>query len=127
MSNYELSSSQEFLWNNDLIKHRSSQRARALACLACRWAKSEENDIPPQAYGYEIIKCSGIKSGALYPILKHLETVGVIESEVEDIDEVEAERPKRKYLIPVQTELGRAFRGSMETPTQCSLEQTPNA
>lgn len=128
MSNRELSAGQEFLFEKGLIKQRSSQRAKALACLACRWAKSEENNTPPRAYGYEIIKCAGFKSGALYPVLKHLEVAGVVQAEYENLDESEAGRPRRKYLTPAQTELGEEFKDLIEAPGQCQLEQhTPDA
>lgn len=127
MPNHELSAGQEFLFENDLIKRRSPQRAKALACLACRWAKSEENNTPPRTYGYEIVRCTGFKSGALHPILKHLEAVGVVQAEYENPDELEAVRPRRKYLTPVQTELGEEFKELIEAPEQCLLEQhTPD-
>lgn len=118
-SNHE-SLGQEFLVENNLIVRRSSQRAQLLACLACRWSKSPED---PQAYGYQIIQCAGMKGGVVYPLLARLEEAGVTKSTLEDHQvAINDKRPPRKFIAPVDTELGRGFRASLEDPDICALE-----
>src|SRR5690242_10028697 len=89
---------QEFLIENGLIERRSDTRTQLLACLACRWSKSPED---PKAYGYEIIQCSGIKAGTLYPLLAQLEQAGVTKPAFEDQqDAINEKRPPRKFITP---------------------------
>jgi PadR family transcriptional regulator, regulatory protein PadR len=48
-------------------------------------------------YGLELSERSGVKTGALYPILSRLEADGWIEGEWENIDEAVAGRRRRRY------------------------------
>ncbi|GAA0716767.1 helix-turn-helix transcriptional regulator [Dactylosporangium roseum] len=50
-----------------------------------------------QHYGYALMRASGLKSGALYPILARLEAAEWIEGHREVIEEAEAGRPARRY------------------------------
>jgi DNA-binding PadR family transcriptional regulator len=52
-------------------------------------------------YGLELSAASGVKAGALYPILARLEEDGWLEAEWEDIDEaLEGRRRRRYYHLP---------------------------
>jgi DNA-binding PadR family transcriptional regulator len=48
-------------------------------------------------YGLELIRASGVRGGALYPILARLEADGWILGEWEDLDEAAAGRRRRRY------------------------------
>ncbi|MGI5238582.1 PadR family transcriptional regulator [Dactylosporangium sp. CA-139066] len=50
-------------------------------------------------YGYALMKASGLKSGALYPILARLEAAEWIEGHREIVDEADAGRPARRYYV----------------------------
>jgi PadR family transcriptional regulator, regulatory protein PadR len=55
------------------------------------------DDPSGQHYGYAVMRATGLKSGALYPILARLETAEWIEGHREVLDEAEAGRPARRY------------------------------
>ena len=48
-------------------------------------------------YGLELIERSGVKAGALYPLLARLEEEGLVVGEWENIDESVVGRRKRRY------------------------------
>jgi PadR family transcriptional regulator len=48
-------------------------------------------------YGLDLIRRSGVKASALYPILSRLESDGWVEGEWEEIDERAAGRRRRRY------------------------------
>jgi DNA-binding PadR family transcriptional regulator len=47
-------------------------------------------------YGLEMAAASGLKSGTIYPLLARLERAGWLTSRWEDVDPVEAGRPRRR-------------------------------
>jgi DNA-binding PadR family transcriptional regulator len=55
------------------------------------------DDPAGQAYGLELIDRTGVKAGALYPILSRLEDQGWVRGEWEVIDEAVAGRRRRRY------------------------------
>jgi DNA-binding PadR family transcriptional regulator len=48
-------------------------------------------------YGYGIMRATGVKSGALYPILDQLERAGWVKARWEDITEETHGRPPRRW------------------------------
>ena len=50
-----------------------------------------------QLYGLQLIQTTGVKAGALYPILSRLEADGLIAGEWEAIDEAAEGRRRRRY------------------------------
>jgi PadR family transcriptional regulator, regulatory protein PadR len=48
-------------------------------------------------YGFDLAKEAGVATGSLYPILARLEQHGWVDSWWEDIDLVQAARPRRRY------------------------------
>jgi DNA-binding PadR family transcriptional regulator len=112
---------ERFLKEQGKIKKASSQRRQLLGCLACRWKACEEGGVPPLAYGMQIMECTGLPSGTIYPLLQTLEDAGVVSSQLE----VDAKnRPSRRYYSPIQTELGQAFQEALAVPLSCGLEDT---
>jgi PadR family transcriptional regulator, regulatory protein PadR len=55
------------------------------------------DEVATAHYGLELSARSGVKTGALYPILSRLEKDGWIEGQWEDIDESAAGRRRRRY------------------------------
>ena len=55
------------------------------------------DDSAGEHYGLELIERSGVKGGALYPLLVKLEERGWVSSRWEDIDESVEGRRKRRY------------------------------
>lgn len=55
------------------------------------------DDPAGQVYGLELIDRTGVKAGALYPILSRLEDQGWVRGEWEVIDEAVAGRRRRRY------------------------------
>lgn len=58
-------------------------------------------------YAQEIARATSLSNGALYPMFKHLEDAGLLTSALEDIDERQAGRRKRRYFQ--LTPQGRTF------------------
>jgi PadR family transcriptional regulator, regulatory protein PadR len=50
-----------------------------------------------EVYGLELCTFAGLASGTIHPILARLENIGWVESRWEDLDPVEAGRPRRRY------------------------------
>lgn len=50
-----------------------------------------------EAYSGEIGRAAGLPSGTVTPILARLENARILTSRVEDVDPVQAGRPRRKY------------------------------
>jgi PadR family transcriptional regulator PadR len=48
-------------------------------------------------YGLELAQHSGLRSGTVYPALVALEESGILASAWEDVDPVEAGRPRRRF------------------------------
>jgi len=61
-------------------------------------------------YGLEMLRELGLFSGTIYPVLRQLETEGLVTSWLEQIDPHEQERPRRRYyrLTPAGEEHARA-------------------
>jgi PadR family transcriptional regulator PadR len=57
------------------------------------------DDAPRGHYGLELSARSGVKGGALYPILDRLEKDDWVRGEWEDIDESIAGRRRRRYYL----------------------------
>jgi PadR family transcriptional regulator PadR len=58
-------------------------------------------------YGFEIMRAAHLPSGTVYPLLRRLETAGLVASRWEDLDEARGEgRPLRRYYEP--TPVGHA-------------------
>jgi DNA-binding PadR family transcriptional regulator len=55
------------------------------------------DEVATEHYGLELGERSGVKTGALYPILSRLEKDGWVEGKWEDIDESAAGRRRRRY------------------------------
>jgi DNA-binding PadR family transcriptional regulator len=59
-----------------------------------------------QAYGFDLMRTTGLPSGTVYPLLRRLEAAGLVRSEWEDIDAAAEGRPRRRnYRL---TRAGRA-------------------
>ncbi|HSX43941.1 MAG TPA: hypothetical protein VLE69_01415 [Candidatus Saccharimonadales bacterium] len=114
---------EEFLKDSGLIARRSASQRQVLACFACRWHHTETAGETPVAYGYEVIKCSGILAGTLYPILARLEESGVVVSENEAINPAFEGRPGRRYYSPAQTDVGTEFKNALPVPEDCPLSE----
>lgn len=52
------------------------------------------------AYGYEVIRATGLPSGTVYPILRRLEASGVLDGRWEACDPVAEGRPRRRFYTP---------------------------
>ncbi|HVA11342.1 MAG TPA: PadR family transcriptional regulator [Candidatus Dormibacteraeota bacterium] len=113
---------EEVLKEQGAISKRSVQRQAVIGCIGCRWLKAEAAGSEQQFYGYELMKCTGLPSGSLYPILNQLVEAGVMTAEREQADAVQAGRPLRTYYAPGATEIGEAFRQNLEVPEVCPLE-----
>lgn len=75
-------------------------------------------------YGRQILQCTGLKAGTVYPILQKLETVGAIESAWENVEPHTEARPPRRLYKPVHSELGASFATSIEAQeATCGLTQ----
>lgn len=66
------------------------------------------DDPAARRYGLELMKETGLPSGALYPILARLERAGWLRSEREVIDPAAAGRPPRRYYRLTASGLGSA-------------------
>ncbi len=65
-------------------------------------------------YGFEVMKVTGLKSGTIYPLLRRLESSGLVESRWEDEGDAHADgRPARRYY-GATTEGERALVGARE-------------
>lgn len=105
-----------------VIQRRSPQKRIVLGCLACRWAESREgSDQVPVAYGYQIVKCSGLPAGTVYPILHQLEEGGAITSAMESINPNFRGRNPRRLIHPAESEISRSFLEAAVVPDVCPL------
>jgi hypothetical protein len=116
------SSGEDFLKEHGLIQRSSLQRRQLLGCLGCRWSRQCAESNAPEAYGYQIMKCTGLKSGVVFPLLQSLENAGIVESSWEQIDPNTVGRPPRRLFSPAETEVGQEFAATLAPPTECPLE-----
>lgn len=68
------------------------------------------------AYGLEISRLAGLKSGTIYPALARLERAGWIESSWEEVDPRKAGRPRRR-LYRLSAEGAGLARGAVAEHT----------
>jgi len=66
------------------------------------------DDPSTQVYGLELIDRTGLKAGALYPILNRLESDGWIRGEWEAVDETVMGRRRRRYYRLTNSSESRA-------------------
>lgn len=118
---------EDFLKEHGLVQRSSKQRQQLLGCLGCRWNKEPTDNVTPRAYGYQIIKCTGIKSGVVFPLLQSLENAGVVESSWEDIDPGTEGRPPRRLFKPSESQLGQKFAATLTPPSECQLKNLISA
>lgn len=115
-------SAEEFLYGEGLISRRSVQRRALLDCIGCRWLKAAESGEETRFHGQELVRCTLVKSGVVYPILNHLAAVGAVVRESEDVS-ISLGRPARVYYYPADSKLGEAFWNELQVPDECPLEQ----
>lgn len=85
---------------------------------------------PEPLYGLDLMRATGMSSGALYPLLSRLEAAGWIQDEWEALDPSVAGRPRRRYYRLSETgrskaeeayaelaEVAGLRRGATETPS----------
>jgi hypothetical protein len=113
---------EEFLHKEELIQHRSFQRRALLGCIGCRWLKADAEERDIVLHGRELVKCTGLQPGTVYPILRALEATGVMVSEGEAINPVDEGRPARVLYRPAESVLGREFWTTLQVPAECPLE-----
>lgn len=116
-------SAEDFLFDEGLLARRSVQREATIGCIGCRWLNAEQAGEEVKVYGYELIKCTRLKGGTLYPLLRSLEETGAIISEFENINPEFEGRPARKYFYPADTAIGEGFFQRLELPVKCDLDQ----
>jgi len=121
MTRVESDPAEEVLVEFGAIKRRSAQRRMILACLGCRWEASSDKNQSLTAYGLEIIKCSGLASGSVYPVLHQLELAGATTTEIETADPVALGRHPRRLIRPAENELGQSLLAAIQVPQECSL------
>ncbi|HEY4964057.1 MAG TPA: PadR family transcriptional regulator [Candidatus Saccharimonadales bacterium] len=114
--NFE-SAAEDLLVDNGLVGRGSRHRRVCIECIGCRWLTKEQNGEEPIVWGYEILKCTNMETGTLYPMLGKLAEAGVIAAEHEEY----GRRPRTVYR-PVDTELGMEFKDRLYIPKQCPLE-----
>jgi len=116
---------EEFLFEQGAFAHRSEQRRSLLGCMACQWQRSLAADGEPIAYGYQIMQCTGIKGGTLYPSLRRLEDAGALSS-YQEVETSDAGKPRR-YYSPASTNLGLGLAyHSTETFEDCRYGMSPD-
>jgi len=111
---------EEFLYTEGLISRRSIQQRIVLGCVGCQWLRPAADGEEPKFYGLQISRCTGIKTGTIYPILGRLADAGVMVPEREAVNPVEHLSP-RVFYYPAAGELGEAFLNALQIPEQCSL------
>jgi DNA-binding MarR family transcriptional regulator len=56
------------------------------------------------AYGFDVMRVTGLPSGTVYPLLRRLEAAGMVASRWEDSSDAHADaRPARRYYEPTST------------------------
>src|SRR4030095_2429215 len=120
-----VSEAEEMLVEAGLTSKRSVRQRQILACFACRWSQASAAGESEALYGYEVMQCTQIGSGTVYPILARLESAGVVSSQLEDIKPEQEGRPQRRYYEPVNSEVGVAFKSSLTPPQTCWLADIP--
>jgi len=118
-SNNELA--EDFLYENGVIGQRSPRRRQILGCIACRWNDLRTSDLDPTVYATQIIKCAGLKSGLVSPLMSQLANGEVLEVTQEDVDPSELGRPRRVFYSPAETIVGERFDELLSVPVNCSL------
>ena len=73
--------------------------ARALSYSSLLVLRGLLDGVGSPQYGLALIKTTGVKAGALYPILSRFEREGWIEGSWEAIDESAEGRRKRRYYV----------------------------
>lgn len=111
-------SGENFLVEAGAIQRRTPQRRQILKCLGCRWNATANSKGDPSAYGLEIVKCSGISSGIVYPSLSALEKAGVIISHSAKSDQG---GPDVRAYSPSDDESGQTLAAHLGPPTNCNL------
>lgn len=54
-------------------------------------------DPSAEAYGLELMRSTGLKSGTLYPLLDRMVSEGWLTGRWEEVDPAEAARPRRRF------------------------------
>lgn len=112
---------EEVLIELGAIQRRSPRRREILRCLGCRWAAKLAEGDQPQTYGMEIMRCSGIDSGTVYPRLRQLAEVGAVEVTEEPVDPAEVKRPARTLISPADNYLGGRLLALATIPSDCTI------
>lgn len=112
---------EDFLFESGAIGQRSPRRRQILGCMACRWHDLRASGLEPTVYPAQIIRCTGIKSGVIYPLMNQLADSTMLTTTREDIDPHELGRPNRIYYGPAETAIGENFEALLSVPKNCSL------
>lgn len=117
-----ISPAETYLKDQGHITRSSPQRRQLLGCLGCRLSRQSDVGATPEAYGYQIMKCTGMKAGVVFPLLGRLEAAGVIQSSREEINASVAGTPPRRLYRVAETSLGEEFAATLIVPAECNLE-----
>lgn len=114
---------EEFLLREGAFRRRSAARREVLGRMACIWAKAEAVGNNPSLYGYQVVKCTGLQSGIVQPILHDLEDYGALSSELETVEPGLTSRPPRRLYSPADTDWGQQFKETLEPPSNCNFNE----
>ncbi len=114
----ERSAAHRMLMEAGIIKRYTNSREQVINCLGCRCLRESGSEL----HGFQVIKCSGIQAGTLYPLLREFEAAGIVVSREETIDPKSIGRPPRKLYSIANTALGKEFKKKLLSPTTCRLD-----
>lgn len=114
---------ESFLWDRELVVRASPQRQAMLWCIGCCVLTKQEAGAEPVVHPTEIQKCTDIPSGVVAPGMRRLEAVGVLVSEMEQVNAAVIGRPRRRLYSTAPTPLGQAFHATLKRPSDCPARE----
>lgn len=112
---------EQFLRERGVLTRTSPAMNDVMGCLACRWSRGAA------AYPSQIAECTSRATGTIVPKLAQLHNAGLIERIPETGDPNELKRPLRTLYRPADTIAGAVFASLIEPPTNCNLNEQPQA
>jgi hypothetical protein len=95
---------ENFLLRRGLIRRPSEQRRQILGCIGCQWFTEAEGE-ETTAYGYQIMKCTDLRSSTVYPIIGALKRAEIIT--LEWVEPTERGQRMTHQISPADSPLGQ--------------------
>ena len=113
----------DYLLEQGLLERSTPAMRAVIGCISCRWLTRLYDSTYPATYGGEIMACTGLPSGTVYPMLQKFVDREITVPILEEGTPTELGRKPRVFYVPSESAIGEGFLSKIQPPGTCGLEE----